>query len=229
MKNRATVQFSGNMRKIFSYLLTTYGKISPSHLNDFEEEVAEMHYDPVTSVDNFFNRFEDLLEYSDIANFPYSHPEPISMAYNINKKTGKFRESIKSWKYFTPIQKTCIVLKKKMYGSHIGITHTRYLTLKQAGNRKVNFIEDIVKSVSSDQENMVNSAPPHQDKESPTATGNADILQQVLDQYQEMMRIISANSEETGRKNTNSPSTPSTGPSQGKPRHQMPAYFEDIS
>ena len=32
MKNRTTGQFTGNMSQIFAYLLSTYGKISPSHL-----------------------------------------------------------------------------------------------------------------------------------------------------------------------------------------------------
>ena len=32
MKNRTTVNFTGNIRQIFAYLLSTYRKISPSHL-----------------------------------------------------------------------------------------------------------------------------------------------------------------------------------------------------
>ena len=37
IKNRTTVQFTGNIRQIFAYLLTTYGKISQIHLNYFEK------------------------------------------------------------------------------------------------------------------------------------------------------------------------------------------------
>ena len=73
----------GNIRKIVAYLLSMYGKISPSHLNNFKKEVTDMHYDPVTLVDNIFNKIEDFLEYWDMENCPYSQPQAISKAYNI--------------------------------------------------------------------------------------------------------------------------------------------------
>ena len=81
------------MHQIVAYLLSTYGKISPSHLNGFGVKVTDIHYDPVTPVDNVFNKIEDLLQYGDMANCPYSHPQAISKAYNILNKTKKFRNS----------------------------------------------------------------------------------------------------------------------------------------
>ena len=42
-----------------------------------------MKYGPVTPVDNIFKNIRDLLEYGDMANCPYSHPQAISKAYNI--------------------------------------------------------------------------------------------------------------------------------------------------
>ena len=65
-----------------------------------------MYYYPVTPVKHIFNKVEDLVEYVDMAACPYSHPQAISKAYNILNKTGKFRESIKSWNRLPPIQKT---------------------------------------------------------------------------------------------------------------------------
>ena len=50
MKNRAKYQFTGSIRQIFAYLLTTYRKKSPSQLNDSEKQLTEIHYDPVTPV-----------------------------------------------------------------------------------------------------------------------------------------------------------------------------------
>ena len=70
-----------------------------------------MHYEPVTKVNNIFKNIEYPLEYGDMANFPYSHPQAISKAYNILNKTGKFRESINSCNRLPPIQKMWIVFK----------------------------------------------------------------------------------------------------------------------
>ena len=61
-------------------------KISPNHLNDFEKEVTDIHYDPVTPVHHTFKKIEDPLDYEDMENFPYLHPQAISKAYNnLNK------------------------------------------------------------------------------------------------------------------------------------------------
>ena len=101
-----------------------YGEISPSHINDFEREVTEMHYDTVTPVDKNFNKVEDLIEYCYMACCPYSHPQVISKAYNILNKTGKFRESIKSWNCLPPIQKKWIAFKINFREAHQELAET---------------------------------------------------------------------------------------------------------
>ena len=65
-KNRTNENFTGNIRQIVTYLLPTYGKISPNHFNDSEKELTYVHYEPVTPVENIFNNIEDLLKYGDI-------------------------------------------------------------------------------------------------------------------------------------------------------------------
>ena len=54
-------------------------------------------------------------------NFLYSHPQAISKAYNIIKKTGKLRESIKSWNGLPPIQNMWIAFKAHFWST--SITH----------------------------------------------------------------------------------------------------------
>ena len=52
----------------------------------------------------------------------------------------------------------------------------------------------------------------------------AELLQQVLAQNQELMRLISSKDGKSDRKNTNRPPTPSAGPRQVQPHHTMPTY-----
>ena len=101
------------------------------------------------------------------------------------------------------------------------------MTLKEAGYQQANIVEDIVSRLSAEfqhQANMVKIDPP--EDPAPPISGTAELLQQVLAQNQELMQIISAKDVENGRKNTNMPPTNSTGPFQGQPCHQMPAYFD---
>ena len=46
-------------------------------MNNFEKEVTEMQYEPVTPFDSIFNKGEDLLRYGDMENCPYSNPQVI--------------------------------------------------------------------------------------------------------------------------------------------------------
>jgi len=54
MKERSTGQFTRHVQQVLEYLLVTNGKISPSQLNEFDKEVSEMHYDPVTPIDKVY-------------------------------------------------------------------------------------------------------------------------------------------------------------------------------
>ena len=51
------------MHQIFCVPPVNIWKISPIHLNNFEKEVIDMHYDPMTPVDNILKNIEDLIEY----------------------------------------------------------------------------------------------------------------------------------------------------------------------
>jgi uncharacterized phage-associated protein len=231
MKNRETGQFTGNVRQIFTYLQNTYGKISPSQLSQFEQEVSEMPYDPVTPVDNIFNKIEDLLEYGDLAQCPFSQPQAIAKAYNIINKTGKFRESVKAWNRLPAVQKTWINFKTHFREAHLELTETGELTVEQAGYGQANLVNEIVNRLSAEfnhQANMTSDHTQTSDDESQVDTANHattdTILQQVLAQNQELMRMLTTPA--FSRRNNRRTGRPSTGPRQGQPRNPMPAHFD---
>ena len=137
-----------------------------------------MYYDPVNPVDFIFNNIEDLLEYGDMANCPYSHPRAIFKAYNILNKTAKFQDSIKSWNPLPLIHKTWIAFKTHFIESHLELTETVELTPKEAGYGQENLVEDIMSRLSAKfqyQANMVNRAPP--EDPAPPISVVAELLQ----------------------------------------------------
>ena len=103
-----------------------------------------MHYDPFTPSDNIFNKVKYLIEYCDMENCTYYHPQVISKDYNIIRKTGKFQEYIKTWDRLTLIQKTRIAFKTHFRKSHLELTETGELTLEQYGYGQDKPVEEIV-------------------------------------------------------------------------------------
>ncbi len=58
-KNQITGQYTGNILDILNFLQDRYGKISHSQLLAFEQEVTTFVFDPLTPVENVFNKIED--------------------------------------------------------------------------------------------------------------------------------------------------------------------------
>ena len=86
MKNRGeTGQFIGNVLQIFQYLQNTYGTILSSQLSQFEKEVTDMYYDPVTSVDNIFNKIEDLVTLQTALSL---NPRPLQKSTTFSTQQG---------------------------------------------------------------------------------------------------------------------------------------------
>ena len=143
---------------------------------------------------------------------PYLHPQANSKSYNILNKTRNFRESIKSWNCHPLIHKMWIAFKTKFRESHIELNETGKLTFGKAGYGQSNIVEDIVSRLSVEfqhQAKMLNSAPTKYP--APPISGTAELLQQVLIQNQESMRLLSDKYGDSGRNNTNRPPTPSAG------------------
>ena len=138
-----------------------------------------------------------------------------------------FLESIKSWNCLPLIQKTWIAFNTHFREAHLELTETRELTLKESGYGQENIVDGIVSHLSAEfqyQGNMVNSAPP--EYPAPQISGMAELLQQILVQNQELMRLLFAKDGKSGRMKTSRPLTSSTGPRQGQPRNPMPANFD---
>ena len=91
----------------------------------------------------------------------------------------------------------------------------------------MNLVEDIMSRLSAKfyyQANMVNSTSP--EYPAPPISGTAELLQQVLPQNQELVRLLYAKYWKSFSKNTKRHPIPSTKPRQWQPCHPMPAYFD---
>ena len=238
MKDRNTGQFIGNVQNILEYLLVTYGKISASQLNEFDTEVSDMHYDPVTPVDTVFNKIEDLLEYGDMAICPFTQPQAMSKGYNILNKTGKFRESIKEWNRLPALQKTWINFKVHFRQAHAELKEIGALTMEEAGYgqaAQANMVNEIVTRVSEELHHQANLAfgtpppePPAPLLVPPATAAHATtdtILQQVLAQNQELMKMLAAKTPTSSSTNNRRPrSNASASKRGGQPIYPLPAW-----
>ena len=80
-------------------------------LESKEERLKVLDYHPRQPVDLVFNTVEDLVDYAEMANTPFSQSQIIGKAYSKFNKTGLLSIAINEWNRKPTIQKTWIGLK----------------------------------------------------------------------------------------------------------------------
>ena len=233
VRNRTTGQYTGNVGEILRHLQGRYGRITPGQLQEFDLEITQMTYDPVNPIEQVFNRIEDLVDYGEIASNAYTQNQAISKAYNILNKTGVFKEYIKTWKRRPAVEHTWINFKEHFRQGHDELQETDDLTLQNAGYGSANLVDEIVNHVTNDIQAHLNviqgpppSLPPPPVTPDPTPEPAAQhvttdaMVNQLIQQNQEMMRILVA---ATNNRNNRRRPRPSTGPRPGQPTRPLPA------
>ena len=111
LRNRQTNSINSSIDQIISHLCDTYGNVTPRSLEDYEDRVKQMIYDPMQPIDEVFNAVVDLVDYSDAAQAPYTQKQTINIAYIILSRPGKFGKLILKWNRPGRNQKTRLHFK----------------------------------------------------------------------------------------------------------------------
>ena len=109
--DRHSQSLTGTITQILEFLLETYGYVSTAMLESKEESFKNLDYHPRQPVDLVFNTIEDLVDYAEMANTPFSQSQTIAKAYSKFNKTGLLIIAINEWNRKPSIDKTWIGLK----------------------------------------------------------------------------------------------------------------------
>lgn len=152
LRNRATNSITIPIHEIIKYLFMTYGKITPTKLQEKEVKVKQIVYDPTTPIDVIFNPVDDLVDYANAANFPYSNEQIINLAYIILMNTGKFGNYIREWNRKPPDVKTWVNFKSFFRNARTELNDTSELTAQDT-NFHANMIQEIVRGLKEELQN----------------------------------------------------------------------------
>ena len=97
LRNRQTNSINLSIDAIFQHLYDAYGNLYPKSLQDYEDRIKTMLFDPIQPIDDVVNAVMDLADYAKAAGAPYSQQQTINTAYNILSKTGKYGKWILEW------------------------------------------------------------------------------------------------------------------------------------
>jgi hypothetical protein len=151
IRNRQTNSLTGTVHQITNHLIDTYGRITPTMIDDYEQHLKQMTYDPASPIDTIFNAVEDLMEYAELANQPYTQRQAVAKAYTIINKTGRFKEAIKAWNRRTALTQTWIAFKDDFRIAHREYRETTNLALEasELEQHNANLVQQVVDGVQS--------------------------------------------------------------------------------
>ena len=97
LRNTATDMINSLIPDIITFLVDTYGKLSPSQLRERERVIDDMTYDPAQNIDTVFNKTQNFQELCILLNNEKTDKQLITYAYLCFQKIGLFQNSFIKW------------------------------------------------------------------------------------------------------------------------------------
>jgi hypothetical protein len=94
IRDRNSNSLTGTVSEILTHLQQVYGRISPQMLENREQELKDMTYNPKYPIDTVFNAVDDLADFARMGKQPLTDRQIISKAYVIINKTRRFKTPI---------------------------------------------------------------------------------------------------------------------------------------
>ena len=146
--DRNSQSLTGTVAQILEFLFETYGYVSTTMLEKKADSFREFDYHPRQPVDLVFNTVEDLVDYADMANTPYSQGQIIGMAYSKFNKTGLLSIAVNEWNRKPNIQKTWIAFKEHFRQARKELKETSGSTIGSSRlNETANLVQQVVDGV----------------------------------------------------------------------------------
>ena len=140
LKNRQTNTITLQLNEIIEYLFRNYGRVTPAHLVNEEQQLLAWSYDPSLPIVLLFNKINDLMDLANAAGSPYSAPQVINMGYILINKTGKFSTGIREWNCIPQAQRTWDAFQTHFTQAHRELRESGELEFRETPFNTANLV-----------------------------------------------------------------------------------------
>ena len=128
---------------LFHNLITSYGQLTPTQLDERETNVKATTYDPafnIISVFNIIQRFQDLCT---LLKTPKTDSQLVQIRYIIISHCPLFKHSLREWNKKLPEEKTYINFKDFMVEQYKLLKAADGLTIRDSNITSANSLQEI--------------------------------------------------------------------------------------
>ena len=162
LRDPTTSRLNGTIPEIMKHLFLVYGRVTPQLLYEQEQKVQQMVYDPQHPIDGVFTAIDELVNFAEAAEIPYTQPQCISLGYRIINRTGMFQRWILDWNNKPQVQKNWSNFKKHFRTAHQQLKETTNLQARDSSYH-ANALQEILQEIREEIQTVKNNTQESQD------------------------------------------------------------------
>ena len=192
LRDRQTNSIGSNIAEIIQHLYDTYGNVTPRTLQDYEDRVKGMVFDPIQPIDDVFNAVMDLMDYSEAARAPYSQQQSMNIAYIILSRPGKFGKWILEWNRTPRNQQSWLSFKTHFRNAQKEYRELQDTTVAETEFNQAHMVREIIDGVRNltVQDADDNEADNFVAQMANAAVTNQQVMPELLTQVQTLSQLV---------------------------------------
>ena len=132
LRNHTTNIINMPVLNVLDYLGNTYGNVTEEMLQEREDRVSRMSYSLSQPIDIIFNALDDLADYADLSDTPFTERQIMGKAFVILNRTQRFQQALLACKRTCRLQQTWTNFKTFFHIAHTKLCSVSNFTLEEA-------------------------------------------------------------------------------------------------
>ena len=149
LRNTTTDMINSPIQDIFTFLITTYGNLSPAQLRQREQVIDNFTYDPTQNVDTIFNKIQEFQDLCVLLSNRKTDTQLVTYAYLCFQKVGIFQNSLLRWNAKLVADKTFALFKIFMRKEYLDLDAVGGLTVESSSLNLIRELQSIQKNFAS--------------------------------------------------------------------------------
>ena len=151
LRDRITNSINVPVYDVLDYLGNTYGNVTDEMLQEHEERISRMSYSLSQPIDIIFNALDDLTDYAELSETPFTERQIIGKAFVILNRTQRFEQPLLAWKRRGRLQQTWTNFKNFFRTAHKELRSVNNFTLEEAQRHqeRANLVAEVVQGIQN--------------------------------------------------------------------------------
>ena len=151
LRDRTTNSINVPVYDVLEYLGNTYGNVTEELLQERKQRVSRMAYSLSQPIDIIFNALDDLADYAEISDTPFSEHQIMGKAFMILNRTQCFQQALLTWQRRGRLQQTWTNFKPFFHEAHKELRSVSNFTLEEAQHHqeRANLVAEVVQGIQN--------------------------------------------------------------------------------